>query len=212
MANPTPPPKPPGWTYNRQLQTYRKGNRGVTSRWLTTARDQAVAGNAAAVDALSARLSIGEINVQQWVKQFRTLLKDTYLQQYMLGRGGVEAMTQADYGRVGQMLRKQYGYMDQFAREIASGNLSPGQIAYRSRLYMNSATQAYEAARAANRGLRLPAYPGDGTTRCGTNCKCAWRIVRGEREYLCYWQLGRAEHCEDCVNRASRWNPLIISR
>ena len=211
MAKSAPPPPSPEWIYDRQKAIYRKGNRGLAPSKIVNARNDAIAASMPGVDVLTARLASGSITVQQWTAAMREQIKTAYTQQYILGRGGVGAMSQADYGRIGGMLTEQYRYLDQFAREIAQGKLSPGQIAMRARMYMDSATQAYERGRAAARGLRLPAYPGDGATRCRTRCKCRWDIKETEAGYVCYWRLGRAEHCDDCLRNAAIYNPLTIA-
>jgi hypothetical protein len=65
----------------------------------------------------------------------------------MAGRGGRKFMTQADWGRIGGDLAFQYGRLDDFAREIAAGELSPARIAARAQLYVNAPHQAYESGR-----------------------------------------------------------------
>ena len=122
-------------------------------------------------------------------------------------------MTQSDYGRVGGLLKRQYQYLDNFAKEIGAGKLSQGQVETRSKMYINSSTQAFERGKASTLGLpQLPAYPGDGQTRCRTNCKCNWRIIDKETHWECTWNLNPAEHCDDCLANAARWNPLVIPK
>lgn len=210
----TPPESPPGGftTPRNSRQPFTTGNRGITPRNLVKARDVGIAANVPAADALALRLSTGEITVQAWTSGMRELIKQTYTQQYMLSRGGVNAMTQADWGQLGAALRDQYRHLDQFAQEIASGKLSPAQIQARARLYVNSATQAFERGKASSHGLRLPAYPGDGSTQCRTNCKCRWSIADRGAFWECRWMLGVAEHCPDCVTYAGRWNPLVFPK
>ena len=121
-------------------------------------------------------------------------------------------MTQADWGRLGAEVRKQYEHVGGSAGEIAAGNLSPAQVAARSQLYTQAATASYERGRAAAHRLVLPAYPGDGSTQCRVNCKCHWRIVEDETAWNCYWTLGKAEHCEDCVAREATWAPYVYPK
>jgi hypothetical protein len=206
------PPAPPSWTYNPETNIYTRGNRGITPTRIIEARNTFVAKTVTSSDALAVRLTTGEITVQQWVTQMRDLLRSTYSAEYMLGRGGLDAMTQADYGRLGAMLKEQYGYLDRFASDIAAGKLSPAQIQMRARMYIDGATQAHERAAGAARGLVLPAYPGDGTTQCRANCKCSWDIQKTANAWICRWRLNKAEHCPDCMTRAAQWNPLIIPR
>lgn len=100
----------------------------------------------------------------------------------------------------------------------SSANLHEAQIAARSRMYVRSAREAYERANARTRGApELPAYPGDGSTVCLTNCACHWELEPVEDEatgeiveWEAYWTLGMTEHCPDCLERAEMWNPLRI--
>ncbi|MDD5245620.1 MAG: hypothetical protein PHU49_16550 [Syntrophorhabdaceae bacterium] len=122
-------------------------------------------------------------------------------------------MTQADWGRIGSMVKKQYEYQAKFAAEVAAGNLTEPQIAMRSSMYVNSATQAYEVGKQIERGMpALPQYPGDGNTRCHSNCQCTWEIEETDTEWLATWSLHEAEHCEDCVELSGRYNPLRLPK
>jgi hypothetical protein len=117
---------------------------------------------------------------------------------------------------VGWLLREQYRYLDNFIEEIASGKLSEGQIRARARMYIDAAHEAFERARSEAFGLPLmPAYPGDGQSRCLTKCRCNWRHeeVREHGKLTGWrstWQLNPADHCDDCVSNAKLWAPLIV--
>lgn len=106
--------------------------------------DEAIAVNGGGVAQASELLLADKLSVAEWVTAFRKQLKIEYSQEYLLGRGGIGQMTQSDYGRIGGLLRDQYRYLDRFAKEVAEGNLSPGQIRYRSDLYAKAAREAYE--------------------------------------------------------------------
>ncbi len=161
---------------------------------------------------ISSLMETGKLDIQNWNLQMRELIKNTYRAQYELAIGGRENMTQADYGRLGGILQEQYRYLQGFTEDIASGKLSLGQAQYRARMYINSSTQAFERARAAGFGVELPQYPGDGSTQCLTNCKCEWDIKFDEdaSAFVCYWKLGYAEHCPDCLDAAQLYNPYIV--
>jgi hypothetical protein len=101
-------------------------------------------------DALMSRLlSDGTINIQDWVVEMRGLIRDTYRAMYELAIGGRQNMTPADYGRLGGMLQEQYRYLDRFAADLAEGRLTLPQALNRARMYIESATQAFERAQAA---------------------------------------------------------------
>lgn len=161
---------------------------------------------------ISGLMETGKLDIQTWNLQMRELIKNTYRAQYELAIGGRGNMTQADYGRLGGILAEQYRYLQGFTDDLASGKLSLSQAMYRARMYINSSTQAFERARAAGYGLDLPQYPGDGSTQCLTNCKCEWNIQFDEDAFRfnCYWKLGYAEHCPDCLDAAQIYNPYVV--
>ena len=167
-------------------------------------------------------LASGQLDVGAWEASMREAIKAEYIQQYALGRGGLDNMTRQDWGSVGGMIADQYRYLDGFAGEVAAGNLSEAQIAMRSRMYINSAREAFWRARQRAKGWpKLPAYPGDGTTVCLTNCQCGWDARAVEDHWEATWYLGEAEHCTSpdmdakfrpagCMERAVLWNPLRL--
>lgn len=146
-------------------------------------------------------------------KQVKQVLKDTYIDMYAMGKGGRNNLTQSDWGKIGAMLKEQYGqisYLANFMRQIANGDLSEAQIAARLNMYINSANEALWRGFASDLPIDLPAYPGDGSTQCLTNCQCTWDIRQVEGGYDCYWVLGYAEHCPDCIDREQMWSPYTI--
>lgn len=88
----------------------------------------------------------GTIDSRTWNSSFRQVVKDEYIRQYLAGYGGRERMTQSDWGRIGGMLKNQYGYIDNFENDLIA--LSNEQIEFRMNLYINSAHQANERAHA----------------------------------------------------------------
>lgn len=81
----------------------------------------------------------------------------------------------------------------------------------RAEMYARSIQTPYW--RGVTKLLPLPAMPGDGTTACLTNCRCAWDVqeLDGENNYDAYWIFGATErHCQGCQQRASEWAPLRI--
>lgn len=155
----------------------------------------------------------GDITIRRLEINVQDALKQTYIDMYAMGAGGRNNMTQADWGRIGAMLKEQYGqgsYLENLIAQIDRGEISPAQANARLKMYVNSANEALW--RGHTRELpRLPAYPGDGSTVCLTNCQCTWEIIPVEDGFDCYWRLGIAEHCPDCVWRSQNWNPLHIT-
>ena len=166
----------------------------------------------ARVDELANALSSQRITPQQWVNGMRATVKDAYIASYLAGKGGRNNMQPSDWGRVGGLLSNQYRYLNRFSSDIFDNELSEAQIAARARLYIASSTQAFERAKAADRSISLPAYPGDGTSECMANCKCDWSIIEFDDRWEASWMLSQAEHCDTCISRSTLWSPLIIMK
>lgn len=162
---------------------------------------------------LAQALASGDLTIQQWVLAMRELLERSYVEQYALGKGGTHNLFAGDMAALATLLAGQYAYLQAFAQQVAAGELSAEQAAARAALYMSSTTQAFEQGRAAGYGgLVLPAYPGDGSTVCGVRCKCHWLIEEYADRWECYWRLGVADHCVDCIENSLRWNPLVVTK
>lgn len=149
----------------------------------------------------------GALDRQGWEVEMRLLVKDTHIVNYVLGHGGRNSLGAADWGRLGQIIRSQYSYLRGFADALS--NMSAAQALARAALYAHSARSSYWRGLAQSNSIALPAYPGDGTTRCKMNCRCRWQFEYGDTEIRAYWRLGAAEHCPDCTARAAEWNPIV---
>lgn len=124
---------------------------------------------------LYAALTGGQINTARWLDDMATNLRRFHLQSTAIGRGGFDAITQADLDRVGAFLQTEFGYLEGFADEIA--NLSEAQVTARLQQYHNhDQVTFWEARRETNRELN-----------------------RTQRRRV----LNPAEHCEDCIGYAA---------
>lgn len=125
-----------------------------------------------------AAVTRGGAPVDAWQTAMETELKRSFLQNYAAGKGGWEALTQADYGRMGARLREQYKYLRNFAQELASGTLTEREIQRRMAMYERAARTAfYDGSRSA--------------------AKVAGKTKKRRI-------LNPAEHCEECVGYAER--------
>ena len=170
---------------------------------------------------LCQRLHAGEISVDTWSEAMQAQVKDVHIGAYLAGHSGDwSAMTQNDWGRLGNTLRGQYRYLRTWAMGLKEGDVlnetSLAQLAARADLYSAAASQSFEQGYSSEIGLSpsvYPAWPGDGTTNCRTRCRCRWsvRIVSKERgDYYISWKLGGAEHCVTCRRRARSWKNLEV--
>lgn len=210
------------WRWNQQARRYYVTTEGaqslgqkpgtfVSQAQMVTLRDAFIGEQKQRMNSWATELSSGRITVQQWTLLMRDEIKTNHIAQYLLAHGGRDTMTQADWGRLGQTIRQQYGYLQNFAQQVANGDLTEAQIAARARMYVESSSQSFGQGHAAAMGAPdLPQQPGDGRTQCLSNCKCYWDIREMEDRWDCYWKLRPAEHCPDCIANASRWNPLTF--
>lgn len=202
------------WRYSVERRRYLyPSGRAVPAPRVVTLRQRFIAGQEPGADELARQLAAGAITVAQWERQARDLVKRAYIAEYALGAGGRQMMGPRDYGRIGGLLPAQYRYLRGFAEEIAAGALSQAQIADRTTLYLASATQVFERARAAGyEGLRLPCYPADGATACRSRCRCSWRIEELTAEWRAYYTVNSGESCGDCQSRSARYSPFIQAK
>jgi hypothetical protein len=168
---------------------------------VSNALQQTIDTQAKTVANLTTQFKNGAVTLAEWRTGMAQSVKVTHLASSALANGGWAQMTQADYGRVGQLVRQQYAYLDRFASDIASGKQKfDGTLDRRAKMYTDAGRQTYESARRAEdrlRGLdeeRNIRYDGDscdgcieaeamgwqpvgviplpGTRDCRTNCRC----------------------------------------
>lgn len=92
-----------------------------------------------------------EVSLADWELGMRRLIKNTHLNAIALERGGWSNLTPRDYGRAGQIIREQYGYLKQFGLDIASGKQRlDGTLDFRARLYTEAGRNTWYRSHAAN--------------------------------------------------------------
>lgn len=159
-------------------------------------------------------LASGEIDLITWHIEMRELVRDSHRVQFVIGKGIPDEIEFGEYGRLGPVVRKQYEYLNRFAREIEDAQMQGKPTAFiqnRAVLYMRSSQQSFWHSAVP---VQLPQVPRDGQTICRTNCKCRLDIQYvfnsgGEQTAVqIFWRLSPAEHCQDCLHLARTWNPL----
>lgn len=160
---------------------------------------------AATLQSLTADVFAGNISIEEWQAAVALELKNAALAQAAFANGGFANMTQADFGRVGQMLREQYGFLNNFAQGVADGSITEGQAGVRIGMYSDSTEAAYWDAWRANQGggedlSNLPLLtqsPRDGNQQCLTNCRCT--LDTNEDGSVNWNVTGDQESCPDCL-------------
>jgi hypothetical protein len=135
------------------------------------------------VQALTARLAAGTLDLAAWQQQMALELKAAHLATATAARGGWAQMSLADFGWVGQRLRGQYAFLRDWASALADGTAPlDGRAPARAALYSEASRSTYEEAR--RRGGRLAG--------------------RSEERRV----LRASEHCAGCRTQAARgWQP-----
>ena len=200
------------WNAKRKKYTYKESGRALSVQRINQLRDEYIKEQLSWAEGLAQQVSSGQISAEAWESEMAQRLKKSASAEYMLGRGGINAMTSDDMKNIETVLRGQYTYLQGFAEELPG--LSEAQIRARSQLYFESTRQMHERGKASGWEVEgyLPCFPGDGDTRCKSNCKCSWEFEENRSETLCYYRLNSGEHCEDCADRSVLYNPFVITR
>lgn len=206
----------PKWGYDPKSKRYRNTESGryLPTKTVTSIRDRVVAKAAQDARSLAQSAASGAITPDALRTGMRDLLRNVHGSGAIFGRGGVNAMTQADWGRLGSVLKNQYGYLDGFVADLGvPGLVSEAQAMARAELYVGAAVKSYEQGRAAAFGVAgsLPLYPGDNCEGFG-NCRCHWDIAEDDAEIRATWVLGGADPCAPCQNNAAAYNPYAIPK
>ena len=155
-----------------------------------------------AARALARALRNREVSLADWELGMRRQIKNVHLNAVALERGGWQNLTPRDYGRAGQIIREQYGYLKNFGVEIASGKQRlDGTLDWRANLYSEAGRNSFYRSMHANikaeithvqsvlhardncrgcldlagRWFRIgdPAYKLPGNRDCLHNCRCS---------------------------------------
>ena len=200
------------WVWNQLTKRYRnsKTKKTVSSNTVLRLRDDFV-DEMRDFSKLTDDLVNSRITVQEWLLEMRKQVRDVNSAQYMLARGGRNAMFQTDLDALSEIIKEQYDFLQKFGQEVRAGNLSASQIRARSELYMETSTRAHEQAKAASFDIELPEYPADGSQICKARCRCRWEINILEDKVEAYWLLNvAAKHCDSCLSNAAKWAPYTV--
>lgn len=128
---------------------------------------------------LGQQLIDGKVTLADWQGQMTSNLKTLHVAMGVAGNGGFQNTSSADFGFIGSLIKKQYAYLRDFAKQIADGvQALNGSLLARAALYVQAARSTFEfvVARASGNG---------GATQS--------RSV-----------LGIADHCKECVSEAAK--------
>ena len=88
---------------------------------------------------LTVALRDGRISLAEWQTGMARAVKNVNYAAVASASGGVQNMTAVERGRAGHIIREQYGYLRNFAREIADGTQPlDGRALHRAEMYMKA--------------------------------------------------------------------------
>ena len=151
---------------------------------------------------LTDNLAQGQITLGEWQVSMREDIRRSHALQMIAGAGGDPAkVAPNDWLRLGSTIRRQDKFLEDFAQQIAAGEVDPASVGARAELYAKSASSEYS--QQVTKEVDLPAHPGDGSTVCLGNCGCSWE----EHDDGWHWVRGKEDSCEDCIQREKDWAP-----
>jgi hypothetical protein len=136
------------WNEEKDGYVYKSNGAKVQQKELYRAVAEEVDRYQRKHESLATRLVNGNITLEQWQEQSKTLVKDSHVNMMRLGRGGKERTYGIHYLEVANDLRTvQYPALRGFAQDIKDGKLTNGQIIARSRLYGAATKTSFERGR-----------------------------------------------------------------
>jgi hypothetical protein len=141
-------PLTPEYTFSEASQRYRNMATGkyikreVVRRALDTALDR----SRNEVQRLARSLVNGNMSIADWQIATAKEVKSMHLASASLAKGGWAQMGPREFGKVGNTLRNEYGYLAKFAEQIKDGTQRlDGSLISRANLYAQSPRGTYHA-------------------------------------------------------------------
>jgi hypothetical protein len=135
------------FTFDRNAQRYRRSDgRFLSKKDMLGLLKQLNDKGSEAVQSKTADLIGKKIELSAWLNSIASNLKQSHIQQYLLGRGGEAMLTDDDYDRITDRIKNEFKYLKQFAEAIKDGKLGDAQIQARVQLYIGAADQTRKLA------------------------------------------------------------------
>ena len=88
-------------------------------------------------------LNAGKINIAEFQIQMRDEIKRASILSASVAKGGHKQMTASDWGKVGSDLKKQYAFLNKFARDIELGRVTGVKLENRAKSYAQNIRMIY---------------------------------------------------------------------
>jgi hypothetical protein len=152
----------------------------------------------------------GGQTIGAWQQSFRDMLARYHQAAFIIGQDGKVEISRPARTWLGNTLEDQLGFLEKWGLDIQDE--AEYRLGWNARAAMYAQGIGASYWKGKTKMLPLPAMPKDGTTRCLTNCGCAWSITEldGDGNYDCTWQRGKTDSCQTCIQRERDWSPLKI--
>ena len=196
-----PDPLLPSYRWNQAAGRYISSNgRFVGQQIIRTELDKAIDNVTDRLVSLSRDFRNGVIDGRTWQIQSMSLIKETHLLGAALEKGGWNQLTQSDFGRVGQIIRGEYGYYNNLIKQLESGQQKlDGTLDSRMRLYGQAGRDTYHVFEREDRfaqGYDLERRILNGRDNCKTSKK---RIGCREEAAKMWVPIGTGTPVGSCV-------------
>ena len=132
------------WVYDQRTGRYRnERGRFLSQKAVETLVDGRIDKLDATLRRVTKMMAEGNITLDQWQGSVREAIKAAHIQAAIIGHGGRDSMGSAEYGRIGQRLRSEYAFLQNFANEILGGRISAPMAVARISLYAHSVRGSY---------------------------------------------------------------------
>lgn len=132
------------WSYDRSSGRYRdERGRFLSDKSVQTLIDGRIDKLGSQLRRFTRMLADGSLTLDQWQGSVKEAIKAAHLQAAIIGHGGRTGMGSAEYGRIGQRLRQEYAYLENFARDLLAQRSSTGMALARIELYAQSVRGSY---------------------------------------------------------------------
>lgn len=174
------------FTFDEELQRYKYANNGklVPEKSIRAAVRRLGAALRRQMREETISLYLGEITPQRWYESMAELMKTGYRAAVDAASGGAP-LTQAELNAFKEMMEKQFGYLNRFARQLESGEQAlNGRAFQRAGMYGDAANDIFQ------------------------NWKMGEMRTAGFDEYRRVLEAA-VENCPTCVEEADKgWQPI----
>ncbi len=175
-----------GWNEAARRYVEQRTGRAIAPEAVRATLEEVVSSYQAELEQLTDRLLAGQVSLAEWQGGMAGLIKMAHVTAAALARGGWAQMSPADWGLVGQLIKRQYWYLNRLAGQVDRGEQKlNGRLLRRAVMYG-------EAIRGTNESVNRRLHQGLGFSE--------ERRVRGI-----------ADSCPTCVREAGKGWQLINS-